>query len=131
VDALRTTQPKISGLAERGSHARDVATRAVAASRDAALETAEKVTREAGADDAADVLHSLRGATGVVTAEELPSADYDDLKVSDAVAAIKDLDEPADLRVVIAYEERNKYRHGVVSAAQTRVADLARDVVGV
>jgi hypothetical protein len=131
VDALRTAQPRINGLAERGSQARDVAARTVAASRDAALETAERVTREAGADDAADVLHSLRGATGVVTAEELPIADYDALNVGDAVAAIKDLDEVADLRVVIAYEERNKNRHGVVSAAQTRVADLARDVVGV
>lgn len=131
VDALRTAQPRINGLAERGSQARDVAARTVAASRDAALETAERVTREAGADDAADVLHSLRCATGVVTAEELPIADYDDLNVGDAVAAIKDLDEAADLRVVIAYEERNKNRHGVVSAAQTRVADLARDVVGV
>lgn len=131
VDALRTTQPRINGLAERGSQARDVAAKAIAASRDAALETAEKVTRDAGAGDAADVLHSLRGAAGVVTAEELPIADYDDLNVGEAVAAIKDLDEPADLRVVIAYEERNKNRHGVVSAAQTRVADLAREVVGV
>jgi hypothetical protein len=131
VDALRTTQPRINGLAERGSQARDVAAKALAASRDAALETAEKVTRDAGAGDAADVLHSLRGAAGVVTAEELPIADYDDLNVGEAVAAIKGLDEPADLRVVIAYEERNKNRHGVVSAAQTRVADLAREVVGV
>ena len=48
-----------------------------------------------------------------------------------AAAAVKDLDEPADLRVVIAYEERNKNRQSVVSAAQTRVADLAREVVGV
>jgi hypothetical protein len=131
VDALRTTQPRINGLAERGSQARDVAAKAIAASRDAALETAEKVTRDAGAGDAADMLHSLRGAAGVVTAEELPIADYDDLNVGEAVAAIKDLDEPAELRVVIAYEERNKNRHGVVSAAQTRVADLAREVVGV
>jgi hypothetical protein len=131
VDAVRTTQPRISGLAERGSQARDVATRAIAASRDAALETAEKVTRDAGAEDAADVLHSLRSATGIVTPEELPIADYDDLKVSDAVAAIKDLEEPSDLRTVIAYEERNKNRNGVVSAAQTRLADIAREVVGV
>jgi hypothetical protein len=131
VDALRNTQPTIDGLANRGAEVRDVATKAFAASRDAALETAEKVTRDAGAEDAADVLHSLRSASGVVTAEELPISDYDSLNVTEAVTAVKGLDEAADLRVVIAYEEQHKNRHGVVSAAQVRVADIAREVVGV
>jgi hypothetical protein len=112
IDALRNAQPAI-------------------ASRDAALETAEKVTRDAGAEDAADVLHSLRSATGTVQADELPIAEYDELNVSQAVAAVKDLEDPSDLRVVIAYEEQHKNRQGVVSAAQVRVADIAREVVGV
>jgi hypothetical protein len=131
VDALRNTQPAIDGLASRGAEVRDVATKAFAASRDSALETAERVTREAGADEAADVINSLRSASGVVTAEELPIADYDTLNVNEAVAAVKGLEEAADLRVVIAYEEQHKNRQGVVSAAQVRVADIAREVVGV
>ena len=31
----------------------------------------------------------------------------------------------------LAYEEQHKNRQGVVSAAQVRVADIAREVVGV
>ena len=131
IDALRNAQPAIEGLADRGAQARDVAAKAFSASRDAALETAEKVTRDAGAQDAADVLHSLRSATGTVQADELPIAEYDELNVSQAVAAVKDLEDPSDLRVVIAYEEQHKNRQGVVSAAQVRVADIAREVVGV
>ena len=131
VDALRNTQPTIEGLADRGAAAADVAAKALSASRDAALETAERVTRDAGAGDAADVLHSLRSATGVLQADELPITDYDELNVSQAVAAVKDLDDTSDLRAVIAYEEQHKNRQGVVSAAQVRVADIAREVVGV
>jgi hypothetical protein len=131
VDAVRNTQPTIEGLADRGAAARDVATKAFTASRDAALETAEKVTRDAGADDAADVLHSLRSATGTVQPDELPISDYEDLNVSQAVAAIKGLEDPADIRVVVAFEEQHRNRQGVVSAAQVRVAEIAKEVVGV
>lgn len=131
IDAIRNTQPTLEGLADRGAQARDVAGRAFVAGRDAALENAEKVTREAGAEDAANALHALRSATGTVQADELPIADYDTLNVSQAVAAVKNLDDSADLRVIIAYEEQHKNRQGVVSAAQVRVADIAREVVGV
>ncbi|BBY51040.1 hypothetical protein MARA_45080 [Mycolicibacterium arabiense] len=131
LDAIRNTQPALEGLADRGAQAGSVAAKAFSASRDAALETAEKVTRDAGADDAADVLHSLRTAAGVVQSYELPIADYDDLNVSSAVAAVKDLTDPSDIRAVIAYEEQHKNRASVVSAAQTRVAEIAREVVGV
>jgi hypothetical protein len=131
LDAIRNTQPALEDLADRGAQAGSVAAKAFSASRDAALQTAEKVTRDAGADDAADVLHSLRSAAGVVDSGELPIADYDELNVSSAVAAVKDLTEPADIRAVIAYEEQHKNRASVVSAAQTRVAEIAREVVGV
>ncbi|MGZ6779512.1 MAG: ferritin-like domain-containing protein, partial [Mycobacterium sp.] len=100
-------------------------------SRNAALETAEKVVRGEGADDAADALHSVRAATGVLDPEELPIAEYTDLNVSQAVAAVKALTEPADIRTIIAFEEAHKNRQGVVSAAQTRLADIAKDVVGI
>jgi len=51
--------------------------------------------------------------------------------VSQAVAAVKDLTEPADIRAIIAFEEAHKNRQGVVSAAQTRLADIAKEVVGI
>jgi hypothetical protein len=72
-----------------------------------------------------------RSAAGVLEADELPIADYDTLNVSEAVAEIKELATPADVRAVLAYEEAHKNRHGVVSAAQTRVAAIAQEVVGI
>lgn len=47
-----------------------------------------------------------------------------------AVAAIKELTVPADVRAILAYEESHKNRQGIVSAAQTRVAAIAQEVVG-
>lgn len=51
--------------------------------------------------------------------------------MSDAVAEIKELTTPSDVRAILAYEEAHKDRHGVVSAAQTRVAAIAQEVVGI
>ena len=101
------------------------------ASRDAALQRAEEVTRDEGADKAADALHSARSAGGVLDASELPIADYEELTVADAVAAVKELTDPADIRAIVAYEEAHKDRARVVSAAQTRLADIAQEVVGI
>ena len=36
----------------------------------------------------------------------------------------------ADIRTIIAYEEAHKDRQRLVSAAKTRVADIAQEVVG-
>lgn len=130
-DALRSARPAFNDLVGRGAHAGDVATKALAASRNAALEAAEKVTRNEGARQTANALHSARAAVGVLDADELPIADYDELNVSDAVAAVKDLTSPSDVRAIIAYEEANKNRQRVVSAAQTRVAAIAQEVVGI
>lgn len=130
-DALRSARPAFNDLVGRGAHAGDVVTKALAASRNSALEAAEKVTRNEGARQTADALHSARAAVGVLDADELPIADYDELNVSDAVAAVKDLTNPSDVRAIIAYEEANKNRQRVVSAAQTRVAAIAQEVVGI
>jgi hypothetical protein len=130
LDTVRTTPPALSELLARGAHAGDVAVKTLTASRDAALETAEQVTRREGADTAADALHSVRTATGVLEPQELPIDDYDDLNVTAAVAAVKELTEPADVRAIVAYEEANKNRQGVVSAAQTRLAAIAQEVTG-
>lgn len=131
LQAARETRPAVGDLMSRGAHAGEVAAKAMTASRDAALQTAEWVARREGADGAADALHAMRGAAGVLAENELPIADYDQLTVSDAVAAVKDLEEPTDLRAIIAYEEAHKNRQRVVSAAQTRVAAIAQEIVGI
>lgn len=131
LNTLRETRPTVNDLVSRGAHYGEVAVKAAAASRDAALETAERVTRREGADGAADALHSMRGATGVLEPEELPIAGYDELNLNEAVAAVKDLTDPTDLRVIIAYEEAHKNRQRLVSAAQTRVAAIAQEIVGI
>ncbi len=130
-EAVRSASPAFDGLVHRAQHAGDVAVKAAAASRDAALHSAETVVRAEGADGAADVLHAARTAGGVLDADELPIADFDELTVADAVAAIKDLTDPADIRAITAYEEAHKNRQRVVSATQTRVAEIAQEVVGI
>ncbi|MFI2229836.1 ferritin-like domain-containing protein [Nocardia testacea] len=130
LDTVRATPPALGELLARGAHAGDIAARTLTASRDAALDSAEQVTRREGASTAAGSLHSVRAATGVLEPEELPIDDYDQLNVSRAVAAVKELTDPADIRAIVAYEEAHKKRHGVVSAAQTRLAVIAKDVAG-
>lgn len=129
IDVARSTRPRIESLLTRGAHAGDVAAKTLGASRDSALETAERVSRREGATSTAGTLHRVRTASGVLTADELPIEDYDTLNVSSAVAAVKELTEASDIRAVVAYEEAHKNRHGVVSAAQTRLAAIAQDVL--
>jgi hypothetical protein len=131
VEALRSTGPAFTELVNRGQRVTEVATKTLSASRDAALAAAEQVTREEGVDKAADALHSARSATGVLDSSELPIANYDELTVTDAVAAVKDLTEPSDIRAILAWEEAHKNRARVVSAAQTRLAAIAQEVVGI
>jgi len=131
VETLRSTGPTFNELVQRGGNATEIAAKALVASRDAALEAAEKVTRSEGADRTANVLHAGRAAAGVLDASELPIDDYDELNVTDAVAAVKELSAPEDLRAIVAYEEAHKNRQRVVSAAQTRVAAIAQEVVGI
>ena len=131
VETVRSTPLALSELINRGKRVGDVAAKTVAASRDAALETAENVIRDGGAEQAADLLHSVRTATGVLDSGELPVDDFDELNVAEAVTAIKGLTDPADVRAILAYEESNKGRQGVISAAQTRVAHIAQEVVGI
>ncbi len=131
VDALRSAGPAFNDLVKRGGNASEIAAKALSASQNAALRAAERVTRSEGADRAADALHSGRASVGVLDAKELPIRNYDDLNVNDAVSAIKDLTSPNDVRVIIAYEEAHKNRQRIVSAAQTRVAAIAQEVVGI
>lgn len=127
---LRSAGPAVDDLVKRAQHAGDVALKALGASRDAALESAERVVRAEGSEQAADALHKARAAGGVLDAGELPIADYDDLNLTEAVAEVKDLADPADIRTIIAYEEAHKNRQRLVSAAQARVAEIAKELVG-
>lgn len=129
-ELLRSTGPAVDDLVRRAQRAGEVALKAIGASRDAALQSAEATIREEGAEKTADALHNARAATGVLDVEELPIEDYDELNLNDAVAAVKELEAPSDIRTVIAYEEANKNRARLVSAAQTRVAEIAQEVVG-
>lgn len=49
----------------------------------------------------------------------------------EAIAAIAKLQTAADVRAIMAYEEHHKNCRSVVSSAQTRVAALAKQAVGV
>jgi len=131
VESLRTAGPAFRELVERGGNASEIAAKALSASQNAALRAAERVTRSEGADNAADALHEGRESVGVLDASEPPIKNYDELNISDAVAAIKDLTTPRDVRVMIAYEEAHKDRQRIVSAAQTRVAAIAKEAVGI
>jgi hypothetical protein len=103
----------------------------LAAGRSASLRRAEQVARREGNGDAAKAAKAAREDLGDVSADELPIKNYDQLSVGDAVKAIKGLKTPHDLQVVISYEESHKDRSNVVSAAQTRLAALAKEAVGV
>lgn len=131
VETLRNAGPAFRELVERGGNAGEIAAKALSASQNAALRAAERVTRSEGADNAADALHEGRASVGVLDASELPIKNYDELNISDAVAAIKDLTAPRDVRVMIAYEEAHKDRQRIISAAQTRVAAIAKEAVGI
>jgi hypothetical protein len=99
--------------------------------RAASLRRAERIARREGNTEAADVARAAREELGDVTADELPIKGYDSLGTSDAAQAVKALREPHDIRVIIRYEETHKNRSSVVSAAQTALAAVAKDAVGV
>jgi hypothetical protein len=126
-DARRRVEEVAGQVGRLAADTRDVVTTGI----DAALERAEGVARRDAGRDAARAVHTARRDLGALSADELPVRRYDELSVQDAVAAVKKLDSPDDLQAVLRYEEQHKNRSGVVSAAQTRIAALAKDAVGV
>lgn len=110
-----------------GRDAAEVAT----AGRDAALQRAERVAGREGAEGTASTVHRTRRDLGSLKASELPVPRYEELTGQQAIAAIRELDDPDDINAVIAFEEAHKNRSGVVSAAQTRYAAVAKDAAGV
>lgn len=123
-ESARGTVEEVAGKVVRlGEDTREVAV----AGRDAALRRAEKVAERDGARDTAATVREARTGLGALDASELPIRNYDDLTAQSAIAAVRGLVKPDDLRAVLAFEENHKNRAGVVSAAQTRYASVARD----
>jgi len=118
-------------VAEKATQAKDIATESLTAGRNAGLKQAESVARRDGADDTARAALKARVHTGSLAASELPIRNYDKLSIADAVAAVKKLGSPEDVRAVIGYEENTRNRKGVASAAQARLAGIAKQTAGI
>jgi len=125
------TSDRFSAVTDRAAQLTDAVRETLTAGRSASLRRAEQIARREGNKDAAEAAKSAREELGDVSADELPIKNYDQLAVGDAVKAIKGLKEPHDIRVIIRYEETHKSRANVVSAAQTQLASLAKEAVGV
>lgn len=135
VNRVQTTavqaRDQVTALGGKAVDFADGAREVLGTGRDASLQRAERVARRGGHRQAAHAVHETRRNVGALTAAELPIRDYDGLSTTDIVAAVKRLDDVVDVRTVIAYEETHKARSSVVSAAQTRVAAIAKEVAGV
>jgi paraquat-inducible protein B len=125
------TSERISAVTDRASALTGAVRETLTAGRSASLRRAEQVATRDGNETAAKAAKATREELGDVSADELPIKNYDDLTVADAVKAIKGLKTPHHLHVVIHYEEAHKNRSNVASAAQTQLAELAKEAVGV
>ena len=125
------TAERLSAVAGRAGALTDAVRETLTAGRSASLRKAETIARREGNTDAAKTAKAAREELGDVSPDELPIKNYDELSINDAIKAIKGLKTPKDLHVVIHYEESHKDRSSVVSATQARLADLAKEAVGV
>ncbi|MCW2740807.1 MAG: hypothetical protein JWR45_1229 [Blastococcus sp.] len=125
------TSERFGAVAGRASALTDAVKETLTAGRSASLRKAEQIAKREGNKDAADTAKSAREELGDVSADELPIKNFDQLAVGDAVKAVKNLKTAHDIRVVINYEEAHKARANVVSAAQTQLASIAKEAVGV
>jgi hypothetical protein len=125
------TSDRFSAVTDRAVQLTDAVRETLTAGRSATLRRAEQVANREGNKDAAKAARAAREELGDVSASELPIKNYDNLSVGDAIKAIKGLKEAHDIRVIISYEEAHKDRANVVSAAQTQLASLAKEAVGV
>jgi hypothetical protein len=101
------------------------------AGRGASLRKAETIARREGDKDTAEAARNAREELGDVSPSELPIKNFDNLTQQDAIKAIKNLKTARDIQLVISYEESHKNRSNVASAAQTQLAELAKEAVGV
>jgi len=122
---------KAEQVAGKAGQLRSAVAEVVGATRDAGLARVEKVAKRDGEPKVASAAHEARRESGSLTEAELPVKGYDALGGQRAIEAVKALQQPQDLRTVIAYEEAHKARGSVVSAAQAQLARVAKDAVGV
>ena len=125
------TEERLSTVAGKAAHFTGAVRETLIVGRSASLRRAERIARREGNRTAAETARAAREELGDVTADELPVKGYDSLSTADAVKAVKGLASAHDVRVVIRYEETHKNRTNVVNAAQTRLAALAKDSVGI
>jgi hypothetical protein len=122
---------RLNEAADKASSFSDAVRETLTVGRSAALRRAERIARREGNKDAAKAARAAREELGDVSADELPIKGYDSLSTQDAIKAVKDITSAHDVRVIIRYEETHKNRTSVVNAAQTQVAALAKEAVGV
>jgi len=125
------TEERLNTVAGKAAHFTGAVRETLVVSRSAGLRRAERIARREGNRTAADTAKAAREELGDVSADELPIKGYDSLSTADAVKAVKDLTSAHDIRVIIRYEETHKKRASVISAAQTTVAGLAKQAVGI
>ena len=125
------TSDRLGAVAGRASALTEAVRETLSAGRGASLRKAEQIADREGNTDVAKAAHAAREELGDVSADELPIKHFDNLSVGDAVKAIKNLKTPHDINVIIRYEETHKNRANVASAAQTQLAALAKEAVGV
>jgi len=99
--------------------------------RVASLRRAETIARREGDRSTAEAVASTRRELGDLSADGLPIPGYESLATAQTIKAVKQLQTARDVRTVVTYEEAHKARASVVSAAQVRLAELAKEAVGV
>ena len=122
---------RLNEATDKASSFTDAVRETLTVGRSAALRRAERIARREGNKDAANAAKTAREELGDVSADELPIKGYDSLSTQDAIKAVKELKSAHDVRVIIRYEETHKARTSIVNAAQTQVAALAKEAVGV
>jgi hypothetical protein len=125
------TSERLGAVAGRATALTEAFKESLTAGRNASLRKAEQIAEREDDADAATTVHTAREELGDVSPDEMPIKNFDQLSVGDAVKAIKNLKTPHDVDVVIRYEETHKNRANVASAAQTQLASLAKETVGV
>src|SRR5674536_40233 len=80
--------------------------------------------------DRADSVHEVREDLGVGAAPELPIKAYENLNGDSIMHRFGEMDDPDEIRTVIAFEESHKNRKGVLKAAEARIEDIAKELAG-
>jgi hypothetical protein len=122
---------RLGDVAEKANQLISAGRETLAVGRSASLRRAERIARREGRRDEADAVKAAREELGDVSADELPIKGYDSLSQPDAIKAVKELKTAHDINVIIRYEETHKNRSHVTSAAQTQLAALAKEAVGI